>query len=197
MRDQRRRWGGTGPHGQRRDLSHREGSAFEPQRLSRRRFPLSTPFNVTSEMKARSRLAVRRFLPMLPRDDRLTTAQTGSERIVDEAVPDPGVNPLALVTDGGVWQCWQCGRWLKLGHRLRNDNRLLRGTSLDHRRPMRQLALDRLIAAPPILRQRKSHPVAAVLGQYAVMSVGLSADAVSAHLLFPPSATVLCSARRG
>ena len=39
--------------------------------------------------------------------------------------------------------------------------------------------------------------VAAVLGQYAVMSAGLSADGVSAHLLFPPSATVLCSARRG
>jgi hypothetical protein len=40
-------------------------------------------------------------------------------------------------------------------------------------------------------------PVAAVLGQYAVMSAGLSADGVSAHLLFPPSAMVLCSARRG
>ena len=85
-----------------RDLSFRKGSALEPQRLPRRRFPLSTPFGVTGPMKARSRLAVRNFLPILPRDDRLTTEQTGGERIVDEAIANPGVDPLALVTDGGV-----------------------------------------------------------------------------------------------
>ncbi len=70
----------------RRDLSLRKGSALEPQRLPRRRFPLSPPFGVTSPMKTRSRLAVRHFLPMLPRDDRLTTAQTGGERPGDEAI---------------------------------------------------------------------------------------------------------------
>ena len=50
----------------RRGLSLRKGSALEPQRLSRRRFPLSTPFGVTGPMKACSRLAVRNFLPSLP-----------------------------------------------------------------------------------------------------------------------------------
>ena len=51
---------------------------------------------------APSRLfAVRRLLPILPHDDRLTTEQTGGERIGDEAIANPGVDPLALVTDGG------------------------------------------------------------------------------------------------
>ena len=52
-------------------------------------------------MEPRSRLAVRRLLPILPRDYRLTTEQTGGERIGDEAIANPGVNSLALVTDGG------------------------------------------------------------------------------------------------
>src|ERR1700722_6380575 len=85
----------------RRALSLRKASALEPQRLSRRRFPLSTPFGVTGPMKARSRLAVRNLLQILPRDDRLTTTETGGGRIGDETIADPRVNPLALATDGG------------------------------------------------------------------------------------------------
>ena len=45
---------GTGLHGQcriRRDPPLRKASALEPQRLSRRRFPLSTPFGVARGVK--------------------------------------------------------------------------------------------------------------------------------------------------
>ncbi len=97
----RERAGATSAPRIRRDFSLRKASALEPQRLSRRRFPLSPPFGVTGPMKARSRLAVRNFLPSRPRDDRLATEQTGGERIGDEAIADPGVDPLALATDGG------------------------------------------------------------------------------------------------
>ena len=87
----------------RRDLSLRKGSALEPQRLPRRRFLPGAPFNVTSAMKARSRvcIAVRNFVPILPRDDWLTTEQTRGERISDEAIANPGVDLLALVTGRG------------------------------------------------------------------------------------------------
>ena len=78
-----------------------KGSAPEPQRLPRRHFPLSTPFGVAGPMKARSRLAVRNLLPILPCDDRLTTEQTRGERIVDDASADPGVYPLATAADSG------------------------------------------------------------------------------------------------
>ena len=49
--------GGWGPGhtGNVATASLRKASALEPQRLSRRRFPLSTPFGVTGPMKARSR----------------------------------------------------------------------------------------------------------------------------------------------
>ena len=106
--------GGDRPHGQRspyvHGLSPRKGSALEPQRLSRRRFPLSTPFGVTGPMKTRPRLAVRNLLPRVARDERPATAQTASERIGDEASPNPGVDPLALVTDGGGLRCRRTDR---------------------------------------------------------------------------------------
>ena len=54
-----------------------------------------------------------KLLPRRARGDRLATEQTGGEPIGDEAIANPSVNPLALVTHDGVWQCW---RWLKLGH---------------------------------------------------------------------------------
>ena len=73
----------------------------QPQRLSRCRFSLSTPFGVTSPMEPRSCLAVRRLLPILPRDDRLTTDQAGGERIGDEAIANPHFDLLTLVTDCG------------------------------------------------------------------------------------------------
>ena len=108
MRDQRRRRVGTGPHGQRRqprirrDLSLREGSAFEPQRLPRRRFPLGAPRIVASLMVAPASLAVRCFRPPVACDDRPATTLTADDvRIDDEMVPDPLVDPIALVTDGG------------------------------------------------------------------------------------------------
>ena len=85
----------------RRDFSLRKGSARKPQRLPRHRFLRRPPLNVTGAMEPRSRLAVRNLLPILPRDDRLTTEQTGGERIGDQAIANSGVDPLALVTDGG------------------------------------------------------------------------------------------------
>ena len=41
------------------------------------------------------------ILPILPDDNRITTTETGGERIGDETTANPGVDPLALVTDGG------------------------------------------------------------------------------------------------
>ena len=84
-----------------RPFAIRKGSALEPQRLPRHRLLLSPPFGMTIPMKTSPGLAVRRLLPSRARDDRLTTAQTGGERIGDEAIANSGVNPLALVTDGG------------------------------------------------------------------------------------------------
>ena len=108
MPDQRRRRVRTGPHGQRRaprirrDLSLRKGSAFEPQRLPRRRFPLGAPRIVASLMVAPASLAVRCFRPPVACDDRPATTLTAYDvRIDDEMVPDPLVDPIALVTDGG------------------------------------------------------------------------------------------------
>jgi hypothetical protein len=91
----------------RRDLSVRKGSARKPQRLPRRRFMRRSPLNVTRAMEPRSPLAVRRFLPILLRDDWFTTKQTGGERIGDEAIANPGVDPLALVADSGRLRFWQ------------------------------------------------------------------------------------------
>ena len=106
MRDQRRRRirsGHTGNDGAAHtSLSLREGSAFEPQRLPRRRFPFSTPFGVAGPMEPRSRLAVRCFRPSVARDHRPATTLTADDvRVDDEMIPDPLVDPIALVTDGG------------------------------------------------------------------------------------------------
>ena len=74
---------------------------LEPQRFpSRRRFPLSTPRIVASLMVAPASLAIRCFRPPVACDDRPATTLTADDvRVDDEAVPDPGVSPLALVTD--------------------------------------------------------------------------------------------------
>ena len=86
----------------RRDLSLPKGSALEPQRLSRRRFPLSTPRIVASLMVAPASLAVRCFRPPVACDDRPATTLTADDvRVDDEMVPDPLVDPISLVTDGG------------------------------------------------------------------------------------------------
>ena len=86
----------------RRDLSLRKGSAREPQRLPRRRFPLSTPRIVASLMVAPASLAVRCFRPPVACDDRPATTLTADDvRVDDEMVPDPLVDSLDLVTDGG------------------------------------------------------------------------------------------------
>ena len=79
-----------------------KGSALEPQRLSRRRFPLSTPRIVASLMVAPASLAVRCFRPPVACDDRPATTLTADDvRVDDEMVPDPLVDPISLVTDGG------------------------------------------------------------------------------------------------
>ena len=86
----------------RRDLSLRTGSAREPQRLPRRRFPLSAPRIVASLMEAPASLAVRCFRPPVACDDRPATTLTADDvRVDDEMVPDPLVDPISLVTDGG------------------------------------------------------------------------------------------------
>ena len=84
------------------DRSARNGSAREPQRLSRRRFLLGPPRIVASLMVAPASLAVRCFRPPVACDDRPPTTLTADDvRIDDEMVPDPLVDPIALVTDGG------------------------------------------------------------------------------------------------
>jgi hypothetical protein len=72
-------------------------------------------------MEPRSRvcIAVRNLLPRSTRNDRSTTTETGGERIGDEAIANPGVDPLALVTDRGG-----------LGLALWLDNSRLDGTGL-------------------------------------------------------------------
>jgi hypothetical protein len=107
-RNQRRRRVRTGPHGQRRrrrirrDLSLRKGSALEPQRQSRRRFLPGAPRIVASLMEAPASLAVRYFRPPVGCDDRPATTLTADDvRVDDEMVPDPLVDPISLVTDGG------------------------------------------------------------------------------------------------
>ena len=66
----------------RRDLSLRKGSALEPQRLPRRRFPLSTPFGVAGrDENAPSPAPFETSCQSWPAIDRLTTAETGGERI--------------------------------------------------------------------------------------------------------------------
>ena len=86
----------------RRDPSPRKGSALEPQRLPRRGFPLSTPRIVASLMVAPASLAVRCFRPPVACDDRPATTLTADDvRVDDEMVPDPLVDPISLVTDGG------------------------------------------------------------------------------------------------
>ena len=102
-------------------------------------------------MEPRSRLAVRNFLPILPRDDRLTTEQTGGERIGDQAIANPGVDPLALVTDGGGLdhnRLNRLGRWVRLG--LDHTRLSRRGRVTDQHRGLRHLALEEIIAAPGI-----------------------------------------------
>ena len=85
----------------RRDLSL-GSSALEPQRLPRRRFPLSTPRIVASLMVAPASLAVRCFRPPVACDDRPATTLTADDvRVDDEMIPDPLVDPISLVTDGG------------------------------------------------------------------------------------------------
>jgi hypothetical protein len=120
-----------------------ETTAREPQRPPRRGFLLTPPLGVTRPMKTRSRLAVRRFLPILPSDDRLATVHTGGERIGDEAIANPGVNPLALVTNSGR---------LHSGRRSLDDCRLRfsRSCVLDGCRLFRRLGLRRLV-----LQQRR------------------------------------------
>ena len=140
----------------RRALSLRKASAREPQCLPRRRFPLSPPFGVTSPMKPRPRLAVRNLIPLRSRDDRLATAQTGSGRPVDEAIPNPGFDLLALVTKDGI------GRRngddpLRLGDdgiRLRLRFRFGRNGMLELRRRLRNLALDAVFAATIVINWR-------------------------------------------
>ena len=84
------------------DRSARNGSALEPQRLSRRRFLLGPPRIVASLMVAPASLAVRCFRPPVACDDRPATTLTADDvRVDDEMVPDPLVDPIALVTDGG------------------------------------------------------------------------------------------------
>ena len=156
MRDQRRRVG-TGPHGQRQrrapvsDPSLRKGSAREPQRLPRRRFPLNTPLRVAIPMKTRPGLAVRRLLPILPRDDRLTTEQTGGQRIADEAVPNPDVDPLALATDGGGLRFWHNRHQLPLARKQPGQAR----TRPQQAQPPR--ARDRSAPRAPPPRPRGNH----------------------------------------
>src|SRR5271166_6219585 len=86
----------------RRDLSLRKGSAPEPERLPRRRFLPGAPRIVASLMVAPASLAVRCFRPPVACDDRPATTLTADDVRVDhEMVPDPLVDPIALVTDGG------------------------------------------------------------------------------------------------
>ena len=143
----------------RRNSSLRNGSALEPQRLSRSRFPLGTPFGVTGPMKARSSPAVRNFLPRRACDKRLAAAQTGGERIGDEAIPNPGVDLLTLATDGGGLRF----RHNRQSFHRRWSSRLGLGSDrrsmLDQHRRRRHFALDRIAAATAILRNRKSPPV--------------------------------------
>ena len=83
-------------------LSLRKGSALEPQRLPRRRFLPGAPRIVASLMVAPASLAVRCFRPPVACDDRPATTLTADDvRVDDEMVPDPLVDPIALVTDGG------------------------------------------------------------------------------------------------
>jgi hypothetical protein len=86
----------------RRDVLLRKGSALEPQRPPRRRFLLSTPRIVASLMVAPECLAVRCFRPQVACDDRPATTLTADDvRVDDEMVPDPLVDPISFVTDGG------------------------------------------------------------------------------------------------
>jgi hypothetical protein len=102
-------------------------------------------------MKARSRLAVRHFLPILPCIDRPATAQTGSERPGDETIPNPGVYPLALAMDGGGFGSRR--RWNRLDRLDDGRLRLLDGRRLvpDHRGRWGKLALDNVIVAMVIV----------------------------------------------
>ena len=79
-----------------------ETTAREPQRPPRRGFLLTPPLGVTRPMKTRSRLAVRCFRPLVACDDRPATTLTADDvRVDDEMVPDPLVDPIAFVTNGG------------------------------------------------------------------------------------------------
>ena len=136
-----------------------EGSARKPQRLPRRRFLRRSPLNVTSAMEPRSPLAVRRFLPILLRDDGFTTKQTGGERIGDEAIANPGVDPLALVADSGRLRFWQRRRMLGVNvrsnrHGVRSNGVLM--LMLDHRRRRCKLTLEAIIATPVVIGRRPS-----------------------------------------
>ena len=116
-------------------------------------------------MKTSPGLAVRNFLQILPRNERLAAAQTGGERIGDEAIANPSVNPLALVMDGGELRCRQRRRMLgknvgsnRLGVR---SNGVFLMLMRDHRRRCRDFPLEAIIAAPvAIARNRNFFPVA-------------------------------------
>ena len=98
---------GTGPHGQRR---HRASSRpFASERFSPRApAPVAPPlpaqhatYRSKPDGSARS-LAVRCFRPPVACDDRPATTLTADDvRVDDEMVPDPLVDPIAFVTDGG------------------------------------------------------------------------------------------------
>ena len=151
MRDQRRR-AGRGPGHTGNVATFRFGKV-QPSSPSACRAAASRSVRhsrVAIPMKTRPGLAVRNFLPRRPRDERPATAQTGSERIVDETITNPGVNPLALVTDGGGLDRQQARQARARGQaRTRRTPRLSRrGRVIDQHRGLRHLALEEIIAAP-------------------------------------------------
>ena len=156
MRDQRWRRVGTGPHGQRRRRAYvatfrnyAKGSALEPQRLSRRRFPLSTPFGMALGVKTDPGRVVRHLLPLLANIEGQPAIATAIHGIGRQARANPGVDPLTLITGGGELRCGRLrlddGR-MRLA-RLDGLSRLV----LDHRRPLGKITFDNIVGIVPVI----------------------------------------------
>jgi adenylate cyclase len=175
MESTSRRRVGTGPHGQRRRRAYVATFRFgkvQPRAPAPAAPPLLAQYATRRDSSDESRALASPFdasCQSCPRDDRLTTRETGGERIGDEAIANPGVDPLALVTDGGG---------------LRSGSRRLRlldgcGLSpgsivLEHLRRRGKLALENVVVAPiaAITWRRQNPPIAHELSR-AQLALGL------------------------
>jgi hypothetical protein len=147
----RRATSGGGPYGQRRrrassDLSLRKGSALEPQRLLRRRFPLISPRGVARGVKTDPRCVVRHLLPLLANIEGQPAIATAIHGIGRQARANPCGDPLTLITGGGGSGSRR--RWNRLDRLNDGRLRLLDGRRLvpDHRGRWGKLALDNIVA---------------------------------------------------